>query len=65
MDFRTPAHEQLPPHKPRTDAGTEYILFVALDGDGRPRGEEPYDVTAVQMFRQDARRGKASFELWK
>ena len=23
------------------------------------------DVTTVQMFRQDARRGKALFELWK
>ena len=30
-----------------------------------PQGEEPCDVTTVQMFRQDARRGKAPFEHWK
>ena len=35
------------------------------DRNGRPQGEEPCDVTTVQMFWQDARRGKAPFELWK
>ena len=35
------------------------------DGNGRPQGEESCDVTTVQTFRQDARRGKAPFELWK
>ena len=35
------------------------------DGNGLPQGEEPCDVTTVQMFRQDARRGEAPFELWK
>ena len=30
-----------------------------------PQGEEPCHVTTVQMFRQDARRGKAPVELWK
>ena len=42
---------------------TQYIPHK--DGNGRPQGEEPCDVTTVQMFRQDARRGKAPFELWK
>ena len=32
---------------------------------GLSQGEEPCDVTTVQLFRQDARRGKAPFEHWK
>ena len=43
----------------------KYQSVPHKDGDGRPRGEEPCDVTTVQTFRQDARRGKAPFELWK
>ena len=31
-----------------------------MDGNGRPQGEEPCAVTTIQMFRQDARRGKAA-----
>ena len=38
---------------------------IHKDGNGRPQGEEPCDVITVQRFRQDARRGKAPFELWK
>ena len=44
---------------------SKYQSVPHKDGNGRPQGEEPCDVTTVQMFRQDARRGKAPFELWK
>ena len=41
---------------------TIYQSVPHKDGNGRPHGNEPCDVTTVQMFRQDARRGKAPFE---
>ena len=48
--------------RPRVPCLLEYVY---KDGNGRPQGEEPCDVTSVQMFRQGARRDKALFELWK
>ena len=41
---------------------SKYQSVPHRDGNGRPQGEEPCDVTTVQLFRQDARRGKAPFE---
>ena len=43
----------------------QYQSVPHKDGNGRPQGEEPCDVTTVPLFRQDARRGKAPFEHWK
>ena len=57
-------------HNGKEVAGTLPAIKVSQpvlhkDGKGRSQGENPRDVTTVQMFRQDARCGKAPFELWK